>query len=79
VQKQNNRQWKKLIAPIVVTIFMIVILAIYGFAWTSIAKPLGLKIGVIVIALALIGVNVANLCERIKEIRSGESDDLSKY
>ena len=32
-----------------------------------------------VICLALIGVSVFVLVERIKEIRSGELDDLSKY
>ncbi len=32
-----------------------------------------------IVLLALIGVMIAMLAERIKEIRSGKEDDLSKY
>jgi hypothetical protein len=48
---------------------------------TWLFNPFSLTIKIIgtLIPLALIGVSVYVLIERIKEIRSGEEDDLSKY
>ncbi len=71
---------KKMIAPIVISI----IVAIYyiGFASACIflhGIPLIIKIMFGVIPLFLLGVIIYVLVERIKEIRSGEEDDLSKY
>lgn len=71
---------KKMIAPIVIT--AIILLYYIGFALliafddgiSLIIKLLG---GVIPLILA--GVCIYVLVERIKEIRSGEEDDLSKY
>jgi len=37
------------------------------------------KVTEIIVPLALIGVSIFVLIERIKEIRGGEEDDLSKY
>jgi len=38
-----------------------------------------IKVLILLALLALIGVAVCNLVERIQEIRSGEEDDLGKY
>lgn len=68
-----------MIAPIIITVLMIVYILIFplgclwlGFPWYI--TLVGLIVGIIVIGL-MIGV----LVSRIKEIRSGEEDDLSKY
>lgn len=71
---------KKIIAPIVITIVML--LYFIGFACfcafeDGISLPAKLLGGVI--SLLLAGGCIYVLMERIKEIRSGEEDDLSKY
>ncbi len=71
---------RKMIAPVIVT--AVVLLYYIGFAfvcvfWSGI--PLYAKILGGVIPLLLAGVCIYVLVERIKEIRSGEEDDLSKY
>lgn len=71
---------KKMIAPIVITIILLAYYA--GFLWFCMSVPgilVLVKILGTVIPLLLGGVCVYVLIERIKEIRSGEEDDLSKY
>ena len=71
---------KKLIAPIVISV--IILLYFIGFAYACVFMdgiPLLAKILGGVIPLLLAGVCIYVLVERIKEIRSGEEDDLSKY
>ena len=70
---------KKLVAPIVVTIVMVLLVIGYLILWLDILKPLWVKIGAIVVCLALIGINIGVLVERVKEIKKGEEDDLSQY
>lgn len=73
-----NDHKKKMMAPIVVTVLIIgyyvfyfgILLALLGGIWKYI---LG------IIPLALFGVMLKVCIERIKEIREGEEDDLSKY
>jgi len=69
----------KMLAPIIISIitvlFMLGYLAI--LIWSVPSMPLIIVGGIVL--LALIGVMIAMLIERIKEIRSGEEDDLSKY
>ena len=68
-----------MLAPIIISIitvlFMLGYLAI--LIWSVPSMPLIIVGGIVL--LALIGVMIAMLIERIKEIRSGEEDDLSKY
>ncbi len=45
----------------------------------TIYEPMWLRVTGVIIPLALIGVSIFVLIERITEIRSGEEDDLSKY
>ena len=71
---------RKMIAPIVIT--AVIVLYYIGFACVCVVFdgiPLLFKILCGVIPLLLAGVCIYVLVERIKEIRSGEEDDLSKY
>lgn len=70
---------KKLIAPVVITALLIVYLVIILVQGVSSTGLMSNKAVVIVVLLALIGVSLYVLYERIKEVRSGEEDDLSKY
>lgn len=74
-----QKKHRKLIAPILVT--LLVVFYFGGFLRVSLLQPVpvSVKIGFVVIPLLLIGVSIFVLVERIKEIRSGEEDDLSKY
>jgi hypothetical protein len=54
----------------------------YGFILFNlirIPESMGIRILWLVIPLGLMGVSVFVLIERIKEIRSGDEDDLGKY
>ncbi|MDD3186847.1 MAG: hypothetical protein PHD70_01920 [Anaerostipes sp.] len=71
---------KKLIAPILITIFLILYLIVYGtVVITYLPIPMAARIMLGIIPLALIGLMIYVLIERIKEIDSGEEDDLDKY
>lgn len=75
-----NRLAKKLAAPVIVSI--LVVLYLSGLAFTVIMAgdmPLLFRVSLIVGLIALAGVMVGVAVSRIKEIRSGEEDDLSKY
>ncbi|MCI8872184.1 hypothetical protein E5329_11550 [Petralouisia muris] len=69
----------KLIAPVIITVILMLFLLSYFFLWTILPVPAVIKIVFLLALLALMGVSVYNLVERIQEIRSGEEDDLSKY
>ena len=71
---------RKLAAPIVISV--LVGLWLLGYAvliFLVPAIPLWIKLLGAVIPLALLGVTIYVLCERIQEIRSGEEDDLDNY
>ena len=71
---------RKLAAPIVISV--LVGLWLLGYAVLIFLVPaiqLWIKLLGAVIPLALLGVTIYVLCERIKEIRSGEEDDLDNY
>jgi len=74
-------KYKKLIAPIIITIIFIVYLCswFYFFIFLNGFKPGIFEVIGCIVPIALIGVSVGNLIQRIKEIRSGEEDDLGKY
>ena len=71
---------KKLIAPILITIFVILYYIFYFCILCSVLKEsivILILFGIIPIALS---VGMLYVCiQRIKEIRSGEEDDISKY
>ncbi len=73
-----KRNFKKLITPIVVTIILILYFIVYfGFLITLLDGLLKYLLGIVPVVFAALTVYVC--VERIKEIRSGEEDDLSKY
>lgn len=74
------KYWKKMIAPIVIA--LIIILYYIGIAVFFVkipGIPAAIKILMVVIPLALAAVMTGVLISRIKEIRGGEEDDLSHY
>jgi hypothetical protein len=69
----------KSIAPIIVTIFLITYCIIYGVVIITVAIPSIIKIGGFAVIIIISIVMIMMLVERIKEIKGGEEDDLSKY
>ena len=70
---------KKMIAPIIITILFLLYLAVYGMLLikATMAEPQAILLGV---PLVLLGIGmVYTLFTRIREIRSGEEDDLINY
>jgi len=71
---------KKLIAPIVITVLICLWLLFYLAAVADLPEvPWGFRLVVGLISMGLGGVAIWNLYERIKEVRSGEEDDLDDY
>ncbi len=70
---------RKMAAPIAITVLFLVYLAVYGVIVSRAAEwnPLMLLVAVPLVALG-VGM-VYTLKARIKEIRSGEEDDLDNY
>ena len=69
---------RKMVAPIVVTVLMSGYYALYfGFLIYLLPGVWKYLLGIIPLALAAVTVGVC--IERIKEIKRGEEDDLSKY
>ncbi|MBN1778505.1 MAG: hypothetical protein JW811_10350 [Clostridiales bacterium] len=70
----------KLIAPIVITaLILLYFVGLIIIALTTSWLPAWALIAGVVLPLCVMGVMVYVLIERIKEIRSGEEDDLSQY
>lgn len=70
---------KKMVAPIVISILVICYCAAYGILVITMEMPTLVKIVGALIMAGLIGTMIFVLIERIKEIRKGEEDDISKY
>ncbi len=70
---------KKMIAPIVVTVLILIYFVFYfGFIISLLESPV-LK-WVIGIVPAILGAAMIGVCvQRIREIKGGEEDDLSQY
>ena len=75
--KKEHR--KKMIAPAVITIIFVFYFIGFFAACTMMPITLGLKLFFGLLPLLLAGVIIFVFVERLKEIRSGEEDDLSKY
>ena len=71
---------KKMVAPVIITVVMVLYYVGIGILFLMVPEiPALMKILMVVIPLLLAGVMIGVLVSRIKEIRSGEEDDLSKY
>ncbi len=68
-----------MIAPAVITIIFVIYFIGFFAACTMMPITLGLKLFFGLLPLLLAGVIIFVFVERLKEIRSGEEDDLSKY
>ncbi len=74
-----NAHQKKMVAPIVITTLLSVYMLAYFFVLLSVPMPVFVKVIIGLIPLGLLGASIYVLLQRIKEIRSGEEDDISKY
>ena len=75
-----KKQTKKLIAPIIITILIICYLLFYMSIGIFIDEfPSVMKMLLLIIPIGFIILTICMLFERIKEIKGGEEDDLSKY
>ncbi len=73
-----NSHKKKMVAPIVVTILMVLYYVVYfGFLVTLLEGIWRYAWGIIPLVFSAVTVKVC--IERINEIKKGEEDDLSKY
>lgn len=70
---------KKLIAPIIITVLLVLFFLGVCAACFLLVMPLFERLLGLVTSVALIGVSVFVLVERISEIMRGEEDDLSNY
>ena len=71
---------KRIIAPVIVTIVLVLIQI--GYAYLILGGrflPFAWELIIEAVFLGLIATTIYELIQRIKEIRSGEEDDLSKY
>ena len=69
---------KKLIAPILVTVLMVIYYVVYfGFLMSPLSGFVKYALGILPLAFSAVMVKVC--IERIQEIKKGEEDDLSQY
>ena len=69
---------RKMVAPIVVTILMVLYYVVYfGFIISLVNGIWKYALGVVPLVLSVVTVKVC--IERIQEIKKGEEDDLSQY
>ena len=78
VRLNMDSKKKKLLAPIIVTLIMVLYyVAYFGLLIWALEGVWKYVLGIIPVALSV--VMIAVCVERIKEIQKGEEDDLSKY
>jgi hypothetical protein len=69
---------KKLIAPILITVLMVLYYVVYfGFLMSLLSGFVKYALGILPLAFSAVMVKVC--IERIQEIKKGEEDDLSQY
>ncbi len=76
---KKNEHKKKMIAPVIITILFLLYLTGYGISLAAAAEWNPIMILVALPLVALGAGMVYTLKTRIKEIRSGEEDDLDNY
>ena len=74
-----NNHGKKMIAPILIVTIIIIYYIIVGASLKIFHVPNLIKIIILSISVIVSVTFVFILVERIKEIKGGEEDDLSKY
>ena len=71
--------YKKIIGPIIVTLILISYFIFFIIGVIQVPDIPAFKFWAILVPMIFIGYSIFALLDRIKEIRSGEEDDLSKY
>jgi hypothetical protein len=74
-----NQHKKKMIAPIIISFLLAAYYFVFFILAFTLEIPLIVKMIGLIIPILSAGVVAFVLVERLKEIRSGEEDDLSKY
>ena len=81
-----RKYWRKLLAPVIITMIagaVLILMAIVYFGLGTVMLAFGgpVWLGGLMCLSCLVGCGASAyvLWERIKEIRSGEEDDLSQY
>ncbi len=81
-----KKYWRKLLAPVIITVLLLIALIWYLLAFLLIATVdyafNGLNVLFVLFGVLILGgcgVSIFVLWERIKEIGSGEEDDLDQY
>lgn len=75
-----KKHTKKMIAPIVISVLLCIwYIGFLVFTLCLEEVSRAEKVGAAIVTVLVTGAAVAVLVERIKEIRKGEEDDLSKY
>ncbi len=72
-------RWKKMIAPIVITVIFLIYLIVYLVFITAAAQEVPVLVLLAIPLIALATAMIMVLKDRIKEIKGGEDDDLSNY
>lgn len=76
----RSSRGRKMIAPIVIAALLVLYYTVFALVCLFISGiPFAVRLIFGLIPLVLAGICVYVLIERIKEIRSGEEDDLSQY
>ena len=76
--KNVDLKKKKMIAPIIITLIMVLYYVVYFGFLMSLLDGIWRYV-LAIIPLLLSSVMIAVCIERIKEIKKGEEDDISKY
>jgi len=74
-----DKQERKIIAPVIITVTLVAYYCVFILVCILIPMPWWAKLLGILIPLAAASLILYVLLERIKEIRSGEEDDLDNY
>lgn len=74
-----NPHKKKLIAPVIITVLLVLFLLLYMAVCLLLPFSWWIKSAGLLFLAVLIGVCIYVLIQRIQEVRSGEEDDLSQY
>ncbi len=73
-----NKHHKKMIAPIVVTVLLVLYYVVYFGVLIALLDGIWkYALGIIPLVLTILMIAVCR--ERIREIKGGEEDDISKY
>ncbi|MBR6708871.1 MAG: hypothetical protein IKL84_04250 [Clostridia bacterium] len=77
---RNTSHGRKMAAPIVVTLLLVLYYLAFALAcWLIPGMPVAFRLILGLLPLIPVGILLYVLIQRIKEIRSGEEDDLSQY